>query len=104
MGASTPIWRGRGAMLLRPALRLKGAVEAVAGRVYCGAILAQGLVMSDIAPLRRALISVSDKTGLIEFGRVLAGQGVEICAANPQEPAAWDVHARFHRLHREQRR
>src|SRR5690242_19366679 len=33
--------------------------------------------MSDVA-IRRALISVSDKTGLIDFGRVLAGQGVEI--------------------------
>jgi phosphoribosylaminoimidazolecarboxamide formyltransferase/IMP cyclohydrolase len=29
-------------------------------------------------PVRRALLSVSDKTGLIEFGRFLAEQGVEI--------------------------
>lgn len=29
-------------------------------------------------PLRRALISVSDKTGLIEFGRFLAARGVEV--------------------------
>ena len=29
-------------------------------------------------PIKRALISVSDKTGLAEFGRFLAGQGVEI--------------------------
>ncbi|GAB4359726.1 MAG: bifunctional phosphoribosylaminoimidazolecarboxamide formyltransferase/IMP cyclohydrolase [Kiloniellaceae bacterium] len=29
-------------------------------------------------PIQRALISVSDKTGLAEFGRFLAGQGVEI--------------------------
>ncbi|MCH7485613.1 MAG: bifunctional phosphoribosylaminoimidazolecarboxamide formyltransferase/IMP cyclohydrolase [Proteobacteria bacterium] len=29
-------------------------------------------------PIRRALISVSDKTGLAEFGRFLAGRGVEI--------------------------
>ncbi len=34
--------------------------------------------MTDLVPVRRALISVSDKTGLIEFGRFLAGQGVEI--------------------------
>ena len=34
--------------------------------------------MTDILPIRRALLSVSDKTGLIEFGRFLAAQGVEI--------------------------
>ena len=28
--------------------------------------------------IRRALISVSDKTGLVEFGRFLAARGVEI--------------------------
>ncbi len=34
--------------------------------------------MSDLMPVCRALFSVSDKTGLIEFGRFLAGKGVEI--------------------------
>ncbi len=34
--------------------------------------------MSDILPIRRALISVSDKTGLLEFGRWLAAHGAEI--------------------------
>jgi phosphoribosylaminoimidazolecarboxamide formyltransferase/IMP cyclohydrolase len=34
--------------------------------------------MTDIVPLRRALISVSDKAGLVEFARALAAQGVEI--------------------------
>ena len=34
--------------------------------------------MSDLLPIRRALISVSDKTGLIDFGRFLAAKGVEI--------------------------
>jgi phosphoribosylaminoimidazolecarboxamide formyltransferase/IMP cyclohydrolase len=34
--------------------------------------------MTDIVPIRRALISVSDKTGLVEFGRALAMHGVEI--------------------------
>jgi phosphoribosylaminoimidazolecarboxamide formyltransferase/IMP cyclohydrolase len=34
--------------------------------------------MTDIVPIRRALISVSDKTGLIEFGRALAAEGIEI--------------------------
>jgi len=34
--------------------------------------------MSDILPIRRALLSVSDKTGLVAFGRFLAARGVEI--------------------------
>ncbi len=34
--------------------------------------------MTDIVPIRRALISVSDKAGLIELGQALAAQGVEI--------------------------
>jgi phosphoribosylaminoimidazolecarboxamide formyltransferase/IMP cyclohydrolase len=34
--------------------------------------------MTDLLPIHRALISVSDKAGLLEFGRFLAGQGVEI--------------------------
>ena len=32
----------------------------------------------DLVPVTRALISVSDKTGLVDFGRALAGMGVEI--------------------------
>ena len=34
--------------------------------------------MTDHYPVRRALISVSDKTGLAEFGRALAARGVEM--------------------------
>ncbi len=34
--------------------------------------------MPDLQPLRRALLSVSDKTGLIDLGRALAGLGVEL--------------------------
>ena len=34
--------------------------------------------MPDLSPLRRALISVSDKTGLAELGHALAGHGVEL--------------------------
>jgi phosphoribosylaminoimidazolecarboxamide formyltransferase/IMP cyclohydrolase len=34
--------------------------------------------MTDIVPIRRALISVSDKTGLVAFGQALAALGVEI--------------------------
>ncbi|WP_102225939.1 bifunctional phosphoribosylaminoimidazolecarboxamide formyltransferase/IMP cyclohydrolase [Acidimangrovimonas sediminis] len=34
--------------------------------------------MTDLVPLSRALISVSDKTGLVEFAQALAARGVEI--------------------------
>ena len=34
--------------------------------------------MSDLVPIRRALISVSDKAGLVAFGQALAAKGVEI--------------------------
>jgi phosphoribosylaminoimidazolecarboxamide formyltransferase / IMP cyclohydrolase len=34
--------------------------------------------MTDIVPIRRALISVSDKTGLVPFARTLVAHGVEI--------------------------
>lgn len=34
--------------------------------------------MTDLAPLRRALLSVSDKSGLVEFATALVGQGVEL--------------------------
>ncbi|AUQ64129.1 bifunctional phosphoribosylaminoimidazolecarboxamide formyltransferase/IMP cyclohydrolase [Phaeobacter inhibens] len=34
--------------------------------------------MTDLHPVRRALLSVSDKTGLIDLGRALAARGVEL--------------------------
>jgi len=34
--------------------------------------------MSDLVKIKRALVSVSDKTGVVEFARALAGMGVEI--------------------------
>ena len=34
--------------------------------------------MTDFVPLRRALLSVSDKTGLVELGQALAARGVEL--------------------------
>ena len=34
--------------------------------------------MTDLSPVRRALISVSDKTGLVDLARALAGRGVEL--------------------------
>jgi phosphoribosylaminoimidazolecarboxamide formyltransferase/IMP cyclohydrolase len=36
------------------------------------------MAMPDIVPIRRALISVSDKSGLVAFAQVLAARGVEI--------------------------
>ena len=46
--------------------------------VSAGAPGVPAAMTDDIVPVRRALLSVSDKTGLVEFGRFLAGQGVEI--------------------------
>ena len=34
--------------------------------------------MSDLRKVSRALISVSDKTGIVEFARALSNQGVEV--------------------------
>src|SRR5210317_719170 len=34
--------------------------------------------MTDLAPIRRALLSVSDKEGLVDLGRALAARGVEL--------------------------
>ncbi len=36
------------------------------------------MMTDDVVPVRRALLSVSDKAGLVEFGRFLAGRGAEI--------------------------
>src|SRR5438477_414656 len=35
-------------------------------------------VSVDLRPVRRALLSVTDKTGLVEFARALTGHGVEL--------------------------
>src|ERR1700756_5237982 len=37
--------------------------------------------MDGVVPIRRALLSVSDKRGLIELARVLAGRGVHLIAS-----------------------
>src|SRR3569833_2454899 len=42
--------------------------------------------MSAVSPIRRALLSVSDKTGLIDLGRRLAARGVELL---PPGGSAW---------------
>src|SRR3546814_1604010 len=36
------------------------------------------LVPADLGKVGRALLSVSDKTGLVDFGRALSGFGIEI--------------------------
>ena len=45
----------------------------------------------DLSPVTRALLSVSDKTGLIEFARALAGRGVELVSTGGTRKAIADA-------------
>ncbi|GAB4263171.1 MAG: bifunctional phosphoribosylaminoimidazolecarboxamide formyltransferase/IMP cyclohydrolase [Pararhodobacter sp.] len=47
--------------------------------------------MTDLAPLKRALISVSDKTGLIDLGRALAERGVDLVSTGGTAKALRDA-------------
>jgi phosphoribosylaminoimidazolecarboxamide formyltransferase/IMP cyclohydrolase len=47
--------------------------------------------MTDIVPIRRALVSVSDKTGLVEFCTALAAHGVEILSTGGSAKALRDA-------------
>ncbi|MDA8232970.1 MAG: bifunctional phosphoribosylaminoimidazolecarboxamide formyltransferase/IMP cyclohydrolase [Magnetospirillum sp.] len=47
--------------------------------------------MSDLRPVRRALVSVSDKTGLVEFARFLVERGVEILSTGGSAKAMRDA-------------
>ena len=47
--------------------------------------------MPDLATLRRALLSVSDKTGLVDFGRALADRGVELLSTGGTAKALRDA-------------
>ncbi len=47
--------------------------------------------MTDQTPIRRALISVSDKTGLVELARALAGRGVELLSTGGTATAMRDA-------------
>jgi phosphoribosylaminoimidazolecarboxamide formyltransferase/IMP cyclohydrolase len=47
--------------------------------------------MTDLAPLRRALLSVSDKTGLIDFGRALSDRSVELLSTGGSAKALRDA-------------
>ena len=47
--------------------------------------------MTDIVPLKRALLSVSDKGGLIDLGRALAARGVELVSTGGTAKALRDA-------------
>jgi phosphoribosylaminoimidazolecarboxamide formyltransferase/IMP cyclohydrolase len=47
--------------------------------------------MTDIVPIRRALLSVSDKTGLVDLGRSLAAKGVELVSTGGTAKALRDA-------------
>jgi len=47
--------------------------------------------MTDLQPIRRALLSVSDKTGLIELGQALAARGVELLSTGGSAKALRDA-------------
>jgi phosphoribosylaminoimidazolecarboxamide formyltransferase/IMP cyclohydrolase len=47
--------------------------------------------MEDVRPIRRALLSVSDKRGLIELGRALADRGVALLASGGTRTALADA-------------
>ncbi|APX91053.1 bifunctional phosphoribosylaminoimidazolecarboxamide formyltransferase/IMP cyclohydrolase [Brevirhabdus pacifica] len=47
--------------------------------------------MTDLVPVRRALLSVSDKTGLIDLGRALAERGVELLSTGGTAAALRDA-------------
>ena len=47
--------------------------------------------MTDLQPVRRALISVSDKTGLIELASALAARGVELLSTGGSAKAMRDA-------------
>src|SRR5262245_65571342 len=42
-------------------------------------------------PIKRALVSVSDKAGLVEFGRFLAARGIEILSTGGSAKALRDA-------------
>jgi len=47
--------------------------------------------MTDLHPVRRALISVSDKTGMIDFAKALAGHGIELLSTGGSAQEMRDV-------------
>jgi len=49
------------------------------------------VAMTDALPIRRALLSVSDKTGIVEFARFLAARGAEILSTGGTAQAIRDA-------------
>jgi len=47
--------------------------------------------MTDLHPIRRALLSVSDKTGLIDLGKALTARGVELLSTGGSAKALRDA-------------
>ena len=47
--------------------------------------------MTDLHPVRRALISVSDKTGMIDLAKALAGHGVQLLSTGGSAEAMRDA-------------
>ena len=47
--------------------------------------------MTDLAPLKRALLSVSDKAGLLDLGKALAARGVELLSTGGSAKALRDA-------------
>jgi phosphoribosylaminoimidazolecarboxamide formyltransferase/IMP cyclohydrolase len=52
---------------------------------------APAAVSVDLRPVRRALLSVTDKTGLVEFAKALAGHGVELVSTGGTSKALRDA-------------
>ncbi|HEY2038275.1 MAG TPA: bifunctional phosphoribosylaminoimidazolecarboxamide formyltransferase/IMP cyclohydrolase [Edaphobacter sp.] len=52
---------------------------------------APSAVSVDLRPVRRALLSVTDKTGLVEFARALAGHGVDLVSTGGTAKALRDA-------------
>ena len=46
---------------------------------------------TDLRPIRRALLSVTDKTGLVDFARALASSGVELVSTGGTSKALRDA-------------
>ena len=47
--------------------------------------------MPDLVPVKRALLSVSDKTGLVDLGKALATHGVELLSTGGTAKALRDA-------------
>ncbi|WP_068084243.1 bifunctional phosphoribosylaminoimidazolecarboxamide formyltransferase/IMP cyclohydrolase [Polycladidibacter stylochi] len=55
------------------------------------AVVSKGIPAPDLVSVKRALLSVSDKTGLIDFAKALAAQGVELVSTGGTRKALADA-------------